>query len=108
VEAVPHDPEQRDAAAAVLRRFGDPCATAPEAQAVAVRLRGGEANLAEVVRALDAEGIAVDNLQLHQPTLDDVFLAKTGRSLEGAGEDEEEGEEAVRRGVTGETEAVPA
>ena len=27
--------------------------------------------------------------QLHQPTLDDVFLAKTGRSLEGADDDEE-------------------
>jgi hypothetical protein len=29
----------------------------------------------------------VEHLQLHQPSLDDVFLAKTGRSLEGAGED---------------------
>jgi ABC-2 type transport system ATP-binding protein len=107
VEAVPSHPDQREAAAGVLARFGEPCASAPE-QAVAVRLRGAAANLAEVVRALDAEGIAVDNLQLHQPTLDDVFLAKTGRSLEGAGADEEESEEAVRRGVTGETEAVPA
>jgi ABC-2 type transport system ATP-binding protein len=108
VEAVPSDPGQREAAADVLRRFGEGCPTAPDGQAVAVRLRGGEANLAEVVRALDAKGIAVDNLQLHQPTLNDVFLAKTGRSLEGAGEDEEEGKEAVRRGVTGQTEAVPA
>ncbi len=30
------------------------------------------------------------HLQLHAPTLDDVFLEKTGRSLEGSGEDEEE------------------
>jgi hypothetical protein len=29
------------------------------------------------------------NLQLHEPTLDDVFLTKTGRSLEGAGEEDE-------------------
>jgi ABC-2 type transport system ATP-binding protein len=42
------------------------------------------------VRALDAENIAVAHLQLHAPTLDDVFLAKTGRTLEGAGEGEEE------------------
>ena len=28
-------------------------------------------------------------LQLHQPTLDDVFLAKTGRKLEGAEEEED-------------------
>jgi ABC-2 type transport system ATP-binding protein len=46
------------------------------------------------VRALDAEALKVENLQLHQPSLDDVFLAKTGRSLEGAGE-EEEGAELV-------------
>jgi ABC-2 type transport system ATP-binding protein len=55
-----------------------------------VRLRSGEADLAEIVRALDAENLRVEQLQLHQPTLDDVFLAKTGRSLEGAGDEEEE------------------
>jgi ABC-2 type transport system ATP-binding protein len=49
--------------------------------------------MAGVVRALDAEGIAVASLQLHAPTLDDVFLDKTGRSLEGSGDgdDEEDG-----------------
>ena len=48
-----------------------------------MRLEPGH-DLAGVVRALDAEGIAVQDLQLHQPSLDDVFLAKTGRKLEGA------------------------
>jgi ABC-2 type transport system ATP-binding protein len=38
-----------------------------------------------VIRALDAEGLRVADLQLHAPSLDDVFLAKTGRSLEGSG-----------------------
>jgi len=37
-----------------------------------------------VVRALDAQGVAVASLQLQMPSLDDVFLAKTGRSLEGS------------------------
>jgi hypothetical protein len=39
----------------------------------------------------------VVDLQLHAPTLDDVFLTKTGRSLEGAGADadEEPGREAA-------------
>jgi ABC-2 type transport system ATP-binding protein len=92
VEAVPSDPGQLPAASAVLSRFGEPCGAPDSATAAAVRLSGGEANLAEVVRALDSEGIAIDNLALHQPTLDDVFLTKTGRSLEGAGEEEEEAE----------------
>ena len=54
-----------------------------------MRLRTGEADLAEIVRALDAEGLKIEHLQLHQPSLDDVFLAKTGRSLEGAGDEED-------------------
>jgi ABC-2 type transport system ATP-binding protein len=87
VEVVPADREERDRAAAILARFGEPCGSA--AEGVAVRLRSGEADLAEIVRALDAENLKVEHLQLHQPSLDDVFLAKTGRSLEGAGDEEE-------------------
>jgi ABC-2 type transport system ATP-binding protein len=33
---------------------------------------------------LDGAGLRVESLALHQPSLDDVFLAKTGRKLEGA------------------------
>ncbi len=66
----------------VLQRFGEPVEGAT--RDIAVRLRDGTAGLADVVRALDAEGIVVANLELQQPTLDDVFLAKTGRSLEGS------------------------
>ena len=72
----------------MLERFGERAGASPKG--VSVRLRGGEADLAEVVRALDAEDIAVEHLQLHAPSLDDVFLAKTGRSLEGAGGADEE------------------
>jgi len=75
----------------ILARFGDSCGST---KGVAVRLRTGETDLADVVRALDSAEIKVENLQLHQPSLDDVFLAKTGRSLEGS--DEEEAEPAGR------------
>ena len=44
------------------------------------------------MRALDAEDVHIAHLQIHEPTLDDVFLAKTGRHLEGAGEEDEEQE----------------
>src|ERR671918_1005877 len=85
VEVVPADPEQRPAVADVLSRFGEPSQASPDG--VAVRIEG-EAELAPIVRALDAEELHVEQLQLHAPTLDDVFLAKTGRSLEGAEEPE--------------------
>jgi ABC-2 type transport system ATP-binding protein len=53
---------------------------------VTVSLPGGEAQLADVVRALDQANVKLASLNLHAPTLDDVFLAKTGRKLEGSGE----------------------
>jgi ABC-2 type transport system ATP-binding protein len=84
VEAVPREDTDRGALTAVLERFGEPVAGAPGA--VAVRLSGGDADLADVVRALDDADLHVAHLQLHAPSLDDVFLAQTGRSLEGAGE----------------------
>jgi ABC-2 type transport system ATP-binding protein len=83
LEIAPQDPTQHDAVAAVLDRFGERTSASPKG--VSVLLRGGERDLADVVRALDAEHIAVEHIQLHAPSLDDVFLAKTGRSLEGSG-----------------------
>ena len=68
-----------------LDPFGDQVAER-QAGSVAVRLDSGVEQLADIVRALDAASIAIANLALHEPTLDDVFLAKTGRSLEGAGD----------------------
>jgi ABC-2 type transport system ATP-binding protein len=83
VEAIPRDPGELERLGEALRRFGDGAAASPGG--VAVRLPEGVSDLAEIVRTLDAEGLPIADLRLHSPTLDDVFLAKTGRSLEGAG-----------------------
>ena len=101
VEAAPAVAEDLGRMKDVLSRFGEPVTASPKA--AAVRLSGGESRLAEVVRALDAEDIKIQDLQLHAPTLNDVFLAKTGRSLEGAEDEEAEAEEAQK-----ESEAVAA
>src|SRR5215204_2638200 len=85
VEATPAERSERDAVVRVLRRFGEEIPAQPGA--VAVRLSSGAGGLVDVVRALDREEVRVANLRLDEPSLDDVFLAKTGRSLEGAGED---------------------
>jgi ABC-2 type transport system ATP-binding protein len=82
VEAVPQDQADRERLAEVLHRFGEQ--TAASAGGVAAQLTEGVGDLAEIVRVLDSEGIKVADLRVHSPTLDDVFLAKTGRSLEGA------------------------
>jgi ABC-2 type transport system ATP-binding protein len=93
VEAIPADPHDLDRAKAVLSRFGEPAAHSPNG--AAVRCTQAAERLADIVRALDEEGVTLAHLQLHSPSLDDVFLAKTGRSLEGAGEDDEPAEEPV-------------
>jgi ABC-2 type transport system ATP-binding protein len=95
LEVIPAEHGELGRVRDVLARFGEPANSSPKG--AAVRLSEGEAQLAEVVRALDADDIHVQHLQLHAPTLDDVFLEKTGRSLEGADEETEEPdpEEAV-------------
>ena len=81
VEATPADRSQRDDIARVLAQFG---AAVPAPPGVAaVRLDNGH-DLTAVVRALDASNLSVVDLQLHQPSLDDVFLTKTGRKLDEA------------------------
>ena len=87
VEAIPADGATPEAIARILEQFGEP--TGGSAKGVSVRLEHGVGDLAGIVRALDAEGIKLENLALHAPSLDDVFLAKTGRSLEGSAEEEE-------------------
>jgi ABC-2 type transport system ATP-binding protein len=80
VEATPKDRSQLAEVTAVLERFGEPTPASPGAVAV---MLNGKGDLADVLRALDGQGLRVDDLRLHAPSLDDVFLAKTGRHLEG-------------------------
>jgi ABC-2 type transport system ATP-binding protein len=84
VEVLPVDPKAGEKLAEILGRFGAPKRNGRGG--VTVQLPGGETELAEIVRVLDGNHLRVESLQLHQPSLDDVFLAKTGRKLEGAGD----------------------
>jgi ABC-2 type transport system ATP-binding protein len=58
---------------------------------VMVEVENGAADIPRVVRVLDEAGIAVESLELVRPTLDDVFVAKTGYHL--AEESEESAEQ---------------
>ncbi len=69
----------------VLMSFGEPVPAPPGS--VAVRLAGGAGQMAAVVRALDEAGVPVEGIELHMPSLDDVFQTATGRRLEGAESD---------------------
>ena len=58
-----------------------------------VPLRRRQGAIAAAVRRLDAAGVEIEDVALHRPTLDDVFLTLTGRAAERA-EENGEGEEA--------------
>ncbi|HET8537097.1 MAG TPA: ATP-binding cassette domain-containing protein [Solirubrobacteraceae bacterium] len=77
------DDADLDRAREVLAQFG---AARPPAEGchLSVAVAGGATEIAPVVRALDDAGFMVASLELVQPTLDDVFVEKTGRHLEGA------------------------
>jgi ABC-2 type transport system ATP-binding protein len=85
VSAVPDEGTEPTAVEEIFGRFG---ALQPSTSGVAVRL-DGKGDLSDIVRALDSAEVKVADLHLHAPTLDDVFLAKTGRSLEGSEEPSE-------------------
>jgi len=80
--------EQADQAGEVARLVaGLPGAEAPQVLGtqVVVRVPRGGAALVALVRELDGAGIAVAGIESRRPSLDDVFLGLTGRSLRETG-----------------------
>jgi ABC-2 type transport system ATP-binding protein len=60
-----------------------------DGRTVLVEVENGAADIPRAIRALDEAGIEIESLELVRPTLDDVFVAKTGHHLE---KDDEEAE----------------
>jgi ABC-2 type transport system ATP-binding protein len=77
-----------------------------KAKRVSVHVDTGPKALIEALRRLDAQDVAVLDVALHRPTLDDVFLALTGH----AAEDQANGDKPARgrRGKKKQKEEVPA
>ncbi|HEU5143034.1 MAG TPA: ATP-binding cassette domain-containing protein, partial [Solirubrobacterales bacterium] len=73
----------------VCSRIG-PLLPPVDGKTVLVEVENGAADIPRVVRALDDAGIGVAALELVHPTLDDVFVAKTGYHLAQDGEAEEQ------------------
>lgn len=67
-----------EAASAIARAAGAEASVDPDIRTVTVEVADGAKALAPIVRALDAEHLAVDDLTLRRPTLDEVFLHLTG------------------------------
>ncbi len=81
IEVVVRDREAIDRARDVLARdAGRETTLDSHTRRLTVPADGGAQTLVQVVRDLDEAGIEIDDIALRRPTLDDVFLALTGRS----------------------------
>ena len=82
----PHDLE---AARAVLAPLGVEAPQVDEPnRRVAVGVEHGTDRLSEAIRALAEHGVAIDDVGLRRPTLDEVFLAITGRPADAVATDD--------------------
>ncbi|MFL6238613.1 MAG: ATP-binding cassette domain-containing protein [Actinomycetes bacterium] len=85
IEVVVHDSVDLARAVAALRSVcaGEP-SVEPHTRRVSVAASGGPRQLLEVVRELDEVNVTINDIALHRPTLDDVFLTLTGHAAEDA------------------------
>jgi ABC-2 type transport system ATP-binding protein len=80
------EPEQAADAAEIAGRLAGARELSVDGGEVRFRVPRGDVALPELLRALDGKSIAMLSVQVHRPTLDDVFLTLTGRSLREAEE----------------------
>ena len=71
-----------EAARAIANTVGTSASVDADTRTVTVEVADGAKALAPIVRALDAERLAVDDLTLRRPTLDEVFLHLTDDSAD--------------------------
>jgi ABC-2 type transport system ATP-binding protein len=83
LEVVVENPAQVDEAAQALRSVATGEVTVNRADhRVVAPVVGGSLTLVDAVRSLDAAHVAIADVVLRRPTLDDVFLSLTGHSAE--------------------------
>jgi daunorubicin resistance ABC transporter ATP-binding subunit len=79
IEVHVRDAGQLPVVSGLLAKIGhDPRVDVPQHRAY-VAVDDGSSRLMDALRALDARGIAVEDVSLRRPTLDEVFLALTGK-----------------------------
>jgi ABC-2 type transport system ATP-binding protein len=90
LEVVIHEAGQHERARTVLAERGR-LVEARQGITFCVQLAAGEMQLAPYVVALDQAGVTVDRIDLVEPSLDDVFLLKTGNYFPAEGKDDTNG-----------------
>ena len=79
-------PPAADRAGALLGALAENADVRPAGNLVTLTVKNGAQLVPKLLRGLDEAGVAVTSVEVNRPTLDDVFLNLTGRSLrEGTG-----------------------
>jgi len=81
IELTVADPVQAAAAATALASLAPGSTADVDGPAVSLRIPRAGRELAGLLRELDRQGVALESIEVRRPTLDDVFLTVTGRSL---------------------------
>ncbi|MEX2549172.1 MAG: ATP-binding cassette domain-containing protein [Nitriliruptoraceae bacterium] len=79
LELIVTDDDRPAAVRAMAEATGEEVTSFDGARRLRVPAREGSRTLTAVIRALDDVGIEADDIGLHKPSLDDVFLALTGQ-----------------------------
>jgi ABC-2 type transport system ATP-binding protein len=80
LDVVVRDAATLPAAGLVLERVtGNAAAVEPEQRRAGAAIGAGAVPLTDLVRELDQAGVAVEDVALRRPTLDEVFLSLTGQ-----------------------------
>ncbi|PZS20401.1 MAG: daunorubicin/doxorubicin resistance ABC transporter ATP-binding protein DrrA [Pseudonocardiales bacterium] len=103
VEIVVGTPADLASAQAVLAGLADgPVVVDEHTRRITAPVKGGAGVLMEALRRLDTEGVAVLDVALRRPTLDDVFLTLTGHAAEA--EEQNKGKGKGRKPTTAQLE----
>jgi ABC-2 type transport system ATP-binding protein len=99
LEVTLHDEGQADTAIDALSTIATADRPTCQGDLLSLPMRRDRGGIAEAVRRLDSAGVGIDDISVHRPTLDDVFIALTGHAAEHEGQEADEEGEASREEV---------
>ncbi len=92
IEVVVHKRPEVAAALEILKRDANgECVVDEHTRKITAPVEGGARRLVQVVRDFDEAAIAIDDIALRRPTLDDVFLSLTGHAAAPGAAEAEQG-----------------